>query len=56
MAHIAPRDVKFLIMNQEYMIIMVLLEYGIQVRLDMKKQLRQMVTKIWDDQSCATSH
>jgi hypothetical protein len=56
LVHISPVDVKFLILNQEYAIIMTLVHNLIQVRLPIAKlkkatTLRKVMTSVWETES-----
>ena len=60
LAHISPVDVKFLILNQEYAIIMTLVHNQIQVRLpisNLKKAttLRKVMSTVWETESVQTN-
>jgi len=56
LVYINPQDVKFLILEQEFTIIMTLCQYDVQVRLlivKMKKAktMKKLVTKLWTNNS-----
>ena len=60
LVHISPVDIKLLILNQEYAIIMILVHNQIQVRLPMvnlKKAttLRKVMSNVWETESVQTS-
>jgi hypothetical protein len=56
LVHISPADVKFLILEQQYAIIMTLCQYNVQVRLLISKMkrartMKKIVTKMWSRNS-----
>lgn len=52
LVHISPYDVKFLVLEQEFAIIMTLCQYNVQVRMPISKikrakTMKKVVTKLW---------
>ena len=60
LVHIAPPNVKYTIINENYIIIMLLLHYNIQVKLPTAKLKRsrtfkKVLTKMWETASISAN-